>query len=121
MRRPRPWAICDRCAGRYFHDHLRWQFDWRGNAIQNLRLLVCGKCEDVPFELNRPIIIGPDPVPVMDPRPGWYAQQMGITVPLTWGPTPPPTPPVPPSGVYETDDEGDVMTTEVGDPIDIIL
>lgn len=75
--KPEAFAICDRCGFRYNHPRLRWQFDWRGAALANLYLLVCQRCEDKPYEFNRPIIIGPDPVPIRDPRPGWYAQQEG--------------------------------------------
>lgn len=75
MRHPEPWGICDRCGFRYLRSVLRWQYDWRGNQLQNLRLLVCAPCEDVPNEQQRPIIIGPDPVPVRDPRPDHYATQ----------------------------------------------
>ena len=75
LRRPKPIGYCDRCNFRYYLDDLRWQFDWRGNALQNLRILVCKPCEDKPFELNRPIIIGPDPYPLKDPRPGYLASE----------------------------------------------
>lgn len=77
--KPLPWAVCDRCGFRYMHYNLNWQYDWRGNQLQNLRILVDHHCEDVPFEQNRPIIIGPDPVPVRDPRPGYAASQQGFT------------------------------------------
>ena len=75
LSQPEAWAICDRCGFRYLHRELQWQFDWRGNQLQNLRILVCDPCLDVPYEQNRPIIIGPDPIPIKDPRPGWYAAQ----------------------------------------------
>lgn len=80
MAKPSPWAYCDRCGFRYLHSDLVWQFDWRGNQLANLRILVCKRtCDDKPFELNRPIIIGPDPIPVRDPRPGYQATQQGYT------------------------------------------
>jgi hypothetical protein len=82
MRKPEPWGTCDRCGFRYMHKNLRWQFDWRGNQLQNLRILVDHRCEDVPQEQLRPIIIGPDPYPVQDPRPGWAASQMGPQPPI---------------------------------------
>ena len=92
FRSPRPWAICDRCGFQYLHEDLVWQFDFRGNALSNLRILVCTvTCNDVPQPNGRrPIVIGPDPVPVRDPRPGWYATQMQGSVPgpVTPGPTP---------------------------------
>lgn len=66
---PEAFACCDRCGGWYNRSDLDWQFDYRGNALANLRILVCQKCMDVPNEQLRPVIIGPDPIPVKDPRP----------------------------------------------------
>ena len=62
--------------------------------MQNLRILVCRRCEDVPQPQLRPIIVGPDPYPVRDPRPGFAAQQQG------------PQPPVQSPLEIITDDEG---------------
>jgi hypothetical protein len=44
--------------------------DWRGPRIQNLRILVCQTCYDQP-QMNgqRTIILPPDPIPIMNPRP----------------------------------------------------
>lgn len=80
--RPEPWAFCDRCNFQYLRSALQWQFDWRGNALQNLRILVCPPCYDTPNEQFRPLIIGPDPVPVKDPRPGYQVEEMGPTDPV---------------------------------------
>lgn len=118
-RRPEPIAYCDRCNHRWLHKELAWQFDWRGPKLANLRILVCPTCYDQPYEFNRPIVIGPDPVPVKDPRPGYLAQQAG--------PQPPPFFPflpfetiAPPSAFrYLTDDLGDVITDDLGQPIQI--
>lgn len=79
IQKPRASAFCDRCGFRWLHGDLEWQYDWRGNDLQNLWLLVCRYCDDVPQPQLRPIIIGPDPVPTKDPRPGWNDQQMGYT------------------------------------------
>lgn len=73
---------------------INWQYDWRGNQIQNLRILVDHRCEDIPNEQLRPIIIGPDPYPVRDPRPGFAGFQQG------------PQPPVQTPLEIITDDEG---------------
>jgi len=121
IRRPKPWAFCDRCNFRYFHHDLSWQYDWRGPKLSNLRILVCKTCLDEPYEFNRPIVIGPDPMPVKDPRPGYLAQQ--------GGPAPPPFFPfnpfvttAPPSAfVYLTDDLNNVVTDDLGHPIEIDL
>lgn len=66
---PRAFAICDRCGMRYQHDELRFQFDWCGPRLANLRIMVCDRCYDVPFEHNRPIVVPPDPLPIMNARP----------------------------------------------------
>ena len=115
IRRPSPWGCCDRCGFRYMHSTLRWQFDWRGNAMQNLRILVDHRCEDEPQPQLRPIIVGPDPYPVRDPRPGFAAQQQGPV------PAPPLSFVVPSNaGLYETSDQGDVVDDDEGNPIRIV-
>lgn len=82
IRRPQPWGTCDRCGFRYMRSELRFQYDWRGTSIQNLRILVDHRCEDVPQPQLRAIIIGPDPYPVMDPRPGFAATEQGNQPPI---------------------------------------
>lgn len=65
---PRAFAVCDRC-GLWTHlDQLRWQMDWRGTALANLRILVCPHCYDTPQPQLRSIVLPPDPVPVMNAR-----------------------------------------------------
>jgi|SRR6185312_9084041 hypothetical protein len=104
MQRPEAWGCCDRCGFRYLHRELNWQFDWRGNQLQNLRILVCRPCTDLPQEQLRPIIIGPDPVPIRDPRPGYAATQMQGGSPL-----------IPPAiNGFITDDFGEVITDDSG-------
>lgn len=80
LQRPRPWAICDRCGFRYFRDELVWQHDWRGPTEANLRILVCTRtCLDESQPQLRTILVGPDPIPVIDARPGFQATQQGYT------------------------------------------
>lgn len=67
-RNPQAHAICDRCGFRYNHVNLRWQFDWRGASMQNIRLLVCNTCYDEPQAQLRSIVIPADPVPIVNPR-----------------------------------------------------
>jgi hypothetical protein len=74
---PVGFTVCDRCGAWRNRTDLAWQFDYRGNSLANLRILVCNeneRCNDKPFEFNRPIIVGPDPVPFSDPRPEPFAQ-----------------------------------------------
>jgi hypothetical protein len=47
---------------------LKWQFDWRGTSLQNIRMLVCNTCYDEPQEQLRAIIVPADPVPILNPR-----------------------------------------------------
>ncbi len=75
-------GTCDRCGWRWMHHDLRFQYQWEGNQLMNLRILVCPRCEDQPSEFLRPIVLPPDPVPILNPRPGFYAAEEG----------PPPTP-----------------------------
>ncbi len=116
-RHPSAFGVCDRCGFWWNLDELRYQFDWRGPRLQNLRLRVCPPCTDKPSIWLKPIVYPPDPVPRMDPRvqsfviPNngspfppplpWPTQQLGPEVPMP--PTPeypvyvtPPLPPLPP-------------------------
>lgn len=62
---------------------LVFQYDVRGQSLQNLRLLVClKKCLDDPSWQLKTIIVPPDPIPVKNPRPGFYAQQEGPPPPV---------------------------------------
>jgi hypothetical protein len=56
---------------------LRWQNQWQGNRLVNLRLLVCTRtCLDVPQIQLRTLILPPDPVPVLNPRPEMYSAEV---------------------------------------------
>jgi hypothetical protein len=68
---PNAFAVCDRCGIWYNHVNLRWQFDWRGAALLNIRLLVCNTCYDTPQQQLRAIVVPADPVPIMNPRVEW--------------------------------------------------
>ena len=80
MEKPEAWGFCDRCGFRYLRKDLVWQFDYRGLSLANLRIPVCTRtCDDIPQPQLKPIIVGPDPIPVKDPRPGFQATQQGYT------------------------------------------
>jgi hypothetical protein len=66
---PQAHAICDRCGFRYNHIDLKYQYEWRGPVLQNIQLLVCKSCLDIPQEQLRSIAIPADPVPIMNARP----------------------------------------------------
>ena len=65
---PRAFAICDRCGFLWNRVALQYQHDYRGPKLQNLRLLVCDRCLDLPQHQLKPRILGLDPVPIKDPR-----------------------------------------------------
>ena len=71
---PQAHAICDRCGFRYNRVDLNWQYDWRGAALQNIRILVCNSCMDTPQEQLRAIVVPADPVPIDQPRTQDFAQ-----------------------------------------------
>ena len=68
-RSPRSAGICDRCGFLYSHSALTWQYDFAGIRLQNLRVLVCRSCLDVPQEQLRAKILTPDPIPIWNARP----------------------------------------------------
>ena len=96
---PQAHAICDRCGFRYNFVDLQWQYDWRGAALQNLRILVCNSCLDTPQEQLRAIVVPADPTPIVNARvqdftvaetdyvttsaPTVYDPQTGIPIPST--------------------------------------
>lgn len=65
---PRAFAVCDRCGMWYNHQDLRWQYDYRGRSLQNIRILVCETCYDTPQPQLKPRIIPPDPIPIQNAR-----------------------------------------------------
>lgn len=67
--KPQAQGVCDRCGRWFNHKDLMWQFDWVGARLQNLRILVCQPCRDKPQENIRTIVLPPDPMPIMNPRP----------------------------------------------------
>lgn len=84
-RSPEAQAVCDRCFLNFSLRDLSWQYQWSGVKLQNLRLLVCKECLDKPQPQLKTIIIPPDPLPVMNPRPDQYS----VTVPSDIATEPP--------------------------------
>ena len=72
-RNPQGAGVCDRCGFVFNHVNLQWQYDWRGAALQNLRLLVCSRCTDTPQQQLRAIVLPADPTPIMNSRVENYA------------------------------------------------
>lgn len=67
-RDPQAAGVCDNCGFIYQHSELRWQMQWSGNKLVNLRQLVCRRCNDIPQTQLRAIVLPADPMPVMNPR-----------------------------------------------------
>lgn len=70
---PRAFATCDACGLIFNHFKLNWRMDWRGSSIENLHILVCDKCLDVPQRQLGTIILPVDPPSIMNARPEPYA------------------------------------------------
>lgn len=66
---PVSFAVCDRCSIWYNITDLHWQFQFAGPNLQNLRLLVCDRCLDIPQPQLKPRILPPDPMPTLNARP----------------------------------------------------
>jgi len=69
---PSAWGRCDRCGFIYLHKSLRFQFDYRGPRLTNLRILVCASCYDKPQPQLKPIMLTQDPLPIINARPEDY-------------------------------------------------
>lgn len=78
-RSPQAAAQCDNCGFIYSHSDLVFQREWAGNQLINTRQLVCRKCNDVPNQQLRTLVIPADPMPVMNPRvPNWRAAETNV-------------------------------------------
>lgn len=117
-RTPQAHAICDRCGFRFNHVDLRWQFDWRGAALQNLRLLVCERCHDQPQQQLRAIVVPADPVPIQNPRIEYFvADETNYRVTSGQNTTSPTVGiPVPGGDTRTTEDGGTRVTQQTGEP-----
>lgn len=71
---PRAFGVCDTCGFLYNLRELRWQFQYTGPTLVNLRFLVCDACYDTPQPQLKPVILPPDPIPVANPRVEHYVE-----------------------------------------------
>lgn len=77
---PSAFGVCDRCGLGYNLRSLVWQFEWCGVKLQNLKKRVCTvTCLDFPQPQLKSKVLPPDPVPVQDSRPEWFAQEENST------------------------------------------
>lgn len=67
-RNPQAAGVCDGCGFIFLHSELRFQMQWSGNKLVNLKQLVCRRCNDIPQTQLRAIVLPADPMPVLNPR-----------------------------------------------------
>ena len=65
---PRGWATCDRCGFQVNLVKLRWDTQYAGMQLINLRFLVCEYCVDVPQQQLRTLILPSDPPGLLNAR-----------------------------------------------------
>jgi len=116
---PQAHAICDRCGFRYNHAELKWQYDWRGAMIQNIRILVCDTCYDTPQEQLRSIVVPADPTPIVNARVQDFAAAESNYQTVTQPPTIDPETGIPiPGNTTLTTEDGQQLTTQpYGPPV----
>ena len=101
---PAMWMTCDRCGRIWNSFNMAFQFDYRGSSmLQNLRILCCPTCLDVPQPQLAPYVLPPDPPPIFNARPEPYALDEDSYL-STAG-----------SSIFSLD--GDTLVTDGGDPI----
>src|SRR5580692_9718257 len=66
---PSAQAECDRCGCWTHLDRLSKQFQWQGAALVYTGFLVCERCNDLPQEQYKVLILPVDPKPRVNPRP----------------------------------------------------
>jgi len=115
---PAAFGVCDRCSMWYNLKNLRWQFDWRGASLMNIRLLVCNDCYDEPQQQLRAIVVPADPVPVINPRIEPFAADETNTRYTSGQNTIDPVTriPVPGGNVRTTQDSNTRVTQQTGEP-----
>jgi len=116
---PRAFARCDRCGFIYNHADLRFQFDYRGPQLQNLRILVCSPCYDKPQAQLKPIILSQDPMPVINARPEdyYYANTQGLATYATPLTDPQTGIPLPQESTIVTQDGNVITGLPIGQPV----
>lgn len=85
---PEAWAVCDRCSFYRNRADLIIQYEWGGNNLYSLGILVCqDRCYDIPQEQLRTIILPPDPPPIINARvPNYDYEEQTVIQLQTGGP-----------------------------------
>lgn len=65
---PQGWGTCDRCGFQVNLVRLRWDRQFAGMQLINLRFLVCEYCVDVPQQQLRTLILPADPPGLQNAR-----------------------------------------------------
>lgn len=76
--KPAAFSVCDYCYCTYNLVDLKPQMEWYGTQLTDTGFKACYRCISKPQDQLRPIILPPDPVPVVQPRPPYYAQPIGL-------------------------------------------
>lgn len=118
-KKPEALAVCDRCGIWYNLVDLKFQYDWRGAVLQNLRLLVCDRCYDKPQEQLRAIVLPADPQPKMNARVEAFAQDESDYRAVSKRPRIDPTTglPIPGAPLRITQDDQNRVTEPYGLPV----
>src|SRR5579863_2216247 len=66
---PDAWGTCDRSGFIDNQRNLSWQYEWAGQKLVNLKVLVTPDMLDKPQRQLGTIILPPDPLPIMNARP----------------------------------------------------
>jgi hypothetical protein len=67
---PQAAAVCDGCGFQVNRSSLTKHMQYKGGMTPQWDgLLVCGTCDDVPQPYFKRLVLFPDPVPVVNPRP----------------------------------------------------
>lgn len=77
-RSPSAFGSCDFCGMLYNRTDLVPQMEWYGTSLTDTGYRTCRRCLSVPQDQLRPIILPPDPIPIMEPRPEYYASEIGL-------------------------------------------
>lgn len=75
---PAGFAQCDYCYETYNLVDLRPQMEWYGTTLTDTGFKACHRCISRPQDQLRPIILPPDPIPLLQPRPPYYAAVIGL-------------------------------------------
>lgn len=69
---------CDRDGTWWPLSRLTRQFQWQGVGLADTGYLVCPRCLDTPFEQQKTILLPPDPLPRINPRPSHDVTPMAL-------------------------------------------